>query len=163
MRTWRHSATFPTPSSREAAAMPARDILKMGHPILRMIAEPVADPTAPEIGAVVQDMIDTMEAINACGIAAPQIRVSKRVFTYRLTADRIPPGSPLEPIGWTTMVNPRIVPQTDRKVMVWERCLSLPGLHGKVPRYPRITISYQTLEGKSASQDVEGWLAPIFQ
>jgi peptide deformylase len=143
--------------------MAACEIAKMGDPILDRVAEPVDDPTTPEIRSIVSDMIDTLTAVDACGIAAPQIFHSKRIFTYRLTPGRIPPGSKDKPVDWTTMINPVVVPETDVKKLVWERCLSLPGLHGKVPRYPKITVKFTTLEGKPDQRYAEGWLAPIFQ
>src|SRR5258707_14801000 len=123
-------------------------IAKMGNPILLKVAEPVADPTAPEIRSLAADMQETLEDIGASGLAAPQVFVSERVVVYRIIASRIPEGSGLQPRPWTVMVNPVITPRRDAKTPVWERCLSIPGLHGKVPRYLDINIRYQTLEGK---------------
>jgi peptide deformylase len=143
--------------------MAVRQIVIMGHPILQRSAEPVDDPTSAETRAIVQDMIDTLIDVSACGIAAPQIYSSKRIFTYRLTAERIPLGSTMVPIDWTTMINPVVTPVCEEKVPVWERCLSIPGLHGKVPRFPQITVKHLTLEGKVAETYAEGWLAAIFQ
>ena len=100
------------------------------------------DPTAPEIRRLAADMQDTIEDIGASGLAAPQVFVSKRVVVYRIIAARIPPGSGLEPRPWTVMVNPVITPKTEVQTPVWERCLSVPGLHGKVPRFMNIGIRY---------------------
>src|SRR3954451_2332552 len=122
-------------------------IAKMGNPVLLRKAEPVADPTAPEIRQLAADMQETLEDIGASGLAAPQIFVSQRVVVYRIIAARIPQGSGLVPRPWTVMVNPVITPKSDRATPVWERCLSVPGLHGKVPRYLDISISYQDLDG----------------
>ena len=122
-------------------------IAKMGNPALQKIARPVQDPTAPEIATLAQDMRDTLEDIGASGLAAPQIMVNLRVVVYRMISARIPRGSELKPVPWTVMVNPKITPQTDIKTEIWERCLSIPGLHGKVPRWPEISIQYQTLKG----------------
>src|SRR5256885_14574499 len=114
----------------------------MGNPVLLGKAEPVADPTAAEIRHLAADMQETIEDIGASGLAAPQVFVPKRVVVYRMIASRIPPGSGLQPRPWTVMVNPVITPKKDLKRDVWERCLSVPGLHGKVPRYTDITITY---------------------
>ena len=65
-------------------------IAKMGHPVLRKVAEPVSDPSAPEIRHLVDDMRETLEDIGGNGLAAPQVYVSKRVVLYRLMADRMP-------------------------------------------------------------------------
>ena len=103
-------------------------IAKMGNPVLQRKAEPVADPTAPEIRELAADMQETLEDIGASGLAAPQVFVAKRVVVYRIIASRIPPGSGLVPRPWTVMVNPVITPRAAEKTPVWERCLSIPGL-----------------------------------
>ena len=51
-------------------------IAKMGNPVLQRKAEPVADPTAPEIRELAADMQETLEDIGASGLAAPQVFVS---------------------------------------------------------------------------------------
>ena len=138
-------------------------IAKMGNPILRKVAEPVADPTAPEIRQLAADMQDTLEDIGASGLAAPQVFVGQRVVVYRMIASRIPAGSGIDPVPWTAMINPVITPKTERRVEVWERCLSIPGLHGKVPRYPEISISYQTLDGDTVTHDAHSSWAALLQ
>ena len=69
----------------------------------------------------------------------------------------------LAPVPWTTLVNPVITPKMETKELVWERCLSIPGLHGKVPRYPEITLSYQTLDGETVSHDAHSSWAALLQ
>jgi peptide deformylase len=138
-------------------------IAKMGNPLLQRKAEPVADPTAPEIRRLAADMQETLEDIGASGLAAPQVFVSKRVVVYRIIAARIPPGSGLVPRPWTVMVNPVITPQTKETTPVWERCLSIPGLHGKVPRYLSIGIRYQDLEGRTHEHDAYSSWAALLQ
>ena len=143
--------------------MAIRSIAKMGHPILARPAAPVDDPRDPEIARLAEDMRDTLEAIGASGIAAPQVFVPLRVVVYRMIAARIPAGSGLKPVPWTVMVNPVIEPAAADKVAVWERCLSIPGLHGKVPRWPRISISYTSLEGQSVQHEAHGSWAALLQ
>src|SRR4051812_18305021 len=138
-------------------------IAKMGNPILSKIATPVADPTAPEIRKLAADMQETLEDIGASGLAAPQVFVGKRVVVYRVIASRIPEGSGLKPRPWTVMANPVITPKTAAKTPVWERCLSIPGLHGKVPRFMHITITYQDLAGKTVSHDARSSWAALLQ
>ena len=138
-------------------------IAKMGNPVLLKKAEPVADPTAREIRDLAADMQETLEDIGASGLAAPQVFVSKRVVVYRMIASRIPAGSGIQPRPWTVMVNPVITPKTEKTTPVWERCLSVPGLHGKVPRYLNIHIRYQTLEGKTESYDAHSSWAALLQ
>ena len=99
-------------------------IARMGHPVLRAAARPVADPAAPQVFAPV-----------------------RLVVVYRLRADRIPSGSGLAPVPWTVMANPELAPRAGGTAEVWERCLSLPGLHGLVPRHRRVGVRYTTLAG----------------
>jgi peptide deformylase len=138
-------------------------IARMGNPVLSQVASPVADPTAREVRELAADMQDTLEDIGASGLAAPQVFVSKRVVVYRVIASRIPAGSGLEPRPWTVMVNPVIRPRSEAKIPVWERCLSIPGLHGKVPRFMHIDIAYQDLEGRTVSHDAHSSWAALLQ
>jgi len=138
-------------------------IAKMGNPILARVAEPVEDPTAPEIRRLAADMQETLEDIGASGLAAPQVFVSKRVVVYRIIAARIPEGSGLVPRPWTVMINPVITPKSTAATPVWERCLSVPGLHGKVPRHLHIEIAYQDLDGKTHRHEARSSWAALLQ
>jgi peptide deformylase len=138
-------------------------IAKMGNPALLQKAAPVADPSAREVRQLAADMQETLEDIGASGLAAPQVFVSKRVVVYRIIAARIPHGSGLEPRPWTVMVNPVITPKAEAKTPVWERCLSIPGLHGKVPRFMHINIAYQDLEGRRVSHAAHSSWAALLQ
>ena len=136
---------------------------KMGNPVLLQKAAPVEDPSAPEIRRLAADMQETLEDIGASGLAAPQVFVSKRVVVYRIIAARIPEGSGLAPRPWTVMINPVITPKAESKTPVWERCLSIPGLHGKVPRYLSIEISYVDLNGKQHRHEAHSSWAALLQ
>ena len=138
-------------------------IAKMGNPVLLQKAAPVDDPTALEIRQLAQDMQDTIEDIGASGLAAPQVFVSKRVVVYRMIAARIPPGSGLQPRPWTVMVNPVITPKSSAQTQVWERCLSVPGLHGKVPRFSDISITYSDLDAKVHTHHATSSWAALLQ
>jgi peptide deformylase len=138
-------------------------IAKMGNPVLLQKAASVPDPTTPEIRRLASDMQETLEDIGASGLAAPQVFVSKRVVVYRIIASRIPEGSGLQPRPWTVMINPVIAPKTEAKTPTWERCLSIPGLHGKVPRFMQVNITYQDLDGKTHSHDAYSSWAALLQ
>lgn len=138
-------------------------IARMGNPVLLRRAEPVADPTAPEIRALAADMQETLEDIGASGLAAPQVFVSKRVVVYRMIAARIPAGSGIPPRPWTVMVNPVITPKSPATTPVWERCLSVPGMHGKVPRFLNIEITWTDLEGRQHREEAFSSWAALLQ
>jgi len=113
-------------------------IARRGHPVLRQVAVPVSDPTAPRIKALVADMIETLEDIGGAGLAAPQVHVSERVVIFKIPAERTT-GRPLDtPAELLAIVNPVIEPLGADREIGWEGCLSVPGLRGAVPRFSRI-------------------------
>ena len=138
-------------------------IARMGHPVLRRVADPVSDPTAPEIRELVRDMRETLEDIGGNGLAAPQIYVSKRVVLYRIMADRMPPGAKTKPLDWTVLINPVITPLSEKKQFAYERCLSLPDMVGMVERHTHVRCDYQTLEGTRVSAEARGFHAMVLQ
>ncbi|MBY8884257.1 peptide deformylase [Streptomyces sp. PTM05] len=98
-----------------------------GDPVLRMKAQPVT-VFDKELRTLVKDLTDTMVDAPGAGLAAPQLGVSLRVFTYRVNGE----------LGH--LVNPDLT-LTDEEQDGPEGCLSLPGLrydckraHGVVAR-----------------------------
>jgi len=138
-------------------------IALMGNPVLKQVSEPVADPTAPEVARLAEDMRETLEDIGANGLAAPQVHVPLRLVVYRVAPHQIPAGSSMEPIPWRILVNPVVTPLTEEKKPIWERCLSLPGLHGQVPRFTRIRLQAQQLDGSSLDFEASGFHAMLLQ
>jgi len=138
-------------------------IALMGNEVLRRVAEPVGDPQAPEIARLAEDMRETLENIGANGLAAPQVHVAKRLVVYRITQRQIPPGAAMEPVSWRVLVNPVITPLTEEKKPIWERCLSLPGLHGQVPRFTKIALTAEQLDGSTLELTARGFHAMLLQ
>ncbi len=138
-------------------------IALMGNDVLRRVAEPVADPRAPEVAKLAEDMRETLEDIGANGLAAPQVHVAKRLVVYRITKRQIPSGASMKPVPWRVLVNPVITPLTEEKKPIWERCLSLPGLHGQVPRFTKIALAAEQLDGSTLNLTAEGFHAMLLQ
>ncbi|HEX9489408.1 MAG TPA: peptide deformylase [Stellaceae bacterium] len=138
-------------------------IARMGHPVLRGVAQPVANPTAPEIRRLVADMVETLEDIGGAGLAAPQVHVPRRVVIFRVPDERVT-GRPDDlPQDLLALVNPVITPLGDGQELGWEGCLSVPGLRGAVPRWARIRYRGVTPEGESVDRTVEGFHARVVQ
>ena len=138
-------------------------IAKMGNPVLHKVADPVVDPVGENIASLVEDMKDTLIDISANGLAANQVYVSKRVIVYRVTEHQIPPSSNMKPIDWQVLINPVITPLTEEKKPIWERCLSVPGLHGKVDRYTHIELNAKNLNWEDISITARGFHAMLLQ
>jgi peptide deformylase len=138
-------------------------IARMGHPVLRAVAEPVADPAAAELRALVADMLETADDAGGTGLAAPQVHVSQRVVVFTVGQQRLT-GRPLDTEQeWTVLLNPSIEPLGDEQELGWEGCLSVPGLRGAVPRWTRIRYRGIGLEGEAIDRTVEGFHARVVQ
>jgi peptide deformylase len=85
-------------------------IARMGHPVLARRADPVADPTAPEIRNLVKDMLETLADVGGIGLAAPQVHVAKRVVIFEVPAARAgrdsADGEAEAGVAMTVLVNP---------------------------------------------------------
>jgi len=141
--------------------MAARDVLRMGHPVLREKAKPVQAFGTPELLALIQDMKDTMAAKNGAGLAAPQIGVSERVVIFGV--DKNPRYPDAEEVPFTVLVNPKIVLLTREVEEGWEGCLSVPGMRGLVPRYTRLKYSGFDEHGTPVEREAEGFHARVVQ
>ena len=141
--------------------MTVREVLRMGHPVLRERAKPVEKLGSPELKALVQDMKDTMAAKNGAGLAAPQIGVSQRVVIFGVTKNPRYPDA--EEVPFTVLVNPRLVMLTREVEEDWEGCLSVPGMRGVVPRYRQLRYSGFDEEGNAIERVADGFHARVVQ
>ncbi|MCC6469518.1 MAG: peptide deformylase [Alphaproteobacteria bacterium] len=137
-------------------------IARMGHPVLRRRADEVADPTAPEIRRLAEDMLETMRDAPGTGLAAPQVHVPLRVVIFEVAEARAE-REKSQSVPLTVMVNPVIEPLDDARALGWEGCLSVPGLAGMVPRHERIRYRFRTLGGETVEREAEGFHARVVQ
>ena len=141
--------------------MAIKEILKMGDPRLLEKSEPLKDLNTVDLAQLIQDMIDTMEANDGAGLAAPQIGINIQLVIFGFKKnDRYPDA---EEVPFTVLINPKITPVGDEIEDGWEGCLSVPGLRGVVPRYKK--ISYQGIDqyGKKIERKVDGFHARVVQ
>lgn len=137
-------------------------IARMGHPVLLRRAERVADPTAPGIGQLVEDMIETMVDASGAGLAAPQVHVPLRLFVYSVPPARSTgPDDP--PRAVAALINPVLTPVGDAIAVQTEGCLSIPGLRGAVPRPARVRYEGLNQHGVAVSGEATGFLALVLQ
>jgi peptide deformylase len=127
-------------------------IARMGHPVLLRPADPVDDPTAPEIRRLIADMAETMEDASGLGLAAPQVHVPLRIFVWRGGAGNV-----------LALVNPELEPVGEETENGWEGCLSIPGLRGCVPRAARLRFRGFDMEGTPMEGEAAGLTARVMQ
>ena len=141
--------------------MAVRPVLKMGDPLLRQVAQPLADTDFQQLGELLTDMEDTMRALSGAGLAAPQIAVSRRVVIFEMREN--PRYPHVAAIPFTVLVNPVLTPLGDEQEEGWEGCLSVPGLRGLVSRYRRLRYQGLDAAGHSIDRTVEGFHARVVQ
>lgn len=127
-------------------------IARMGHPVLLTPAEPVEDPTAPEIRRLVADMAETMEDASGLGLAAPQVHVGLRLFVWRTGAG-----------GVSALINPELEQVGEETELGWEGCLSIPGLRGAVRRATRLRFRGLDIDGATIEGEAAGLVARVMQ
>jgi peptide deformylase len=136
-------------------------VAQLGNPVLRIPAEPVKNIQAPDIQRLIDDMIETMREYRGVGLAAPQVHRSLQIVTIEAEEDDREDSSPLAPP--TVLINPRIVPDSDRMEDGWEGCLSLPNLRGMVPRYTDIAVHAYDRRGKPLTLKAQDFFAREIQ
>ena len=141
--------------------MAIREVLRMGHPVLRQIARPVESFGTPELVRLLADMKDTMAHLDGAGLAAPQIGESVRVVIFGVTANPRYPDA--EEIPFTVLVNPVIEFLTGETEDGWEGCLSVPGLRGVVPRRTRLRYTGFDEGGRPIDRVADGFHARVVQ
>ena len=144
--------------------MSVREIIKMGNPVLREIAEDFSpkEILSEETQSLVEDMWDSMEAAGGIGLAAPQIGISKQLAVIRLQeqSDRYPDMKDSEDF---VIFNPKITVLDETEQGFWEGCLSIPGLRGYVERPRNIRVDYLDEDAKPKSIEIDEFLATVFQ
>ena len=151
-------------------------IARMGHPVLKRVAQPIDDPGAPEVRRLVNDMLDTLEDAGGTGLAAPQVHVPRRVVLFYVSTERAQRENgredredgedapdEAEEVPLTVLVNPTLEPLSEEMVVSWEACLSLPDLAGRVPRYKAVRYRGLDLRGEEIVREARGFHARVVQ
>ena len=132
--------------------MPKRTILEFPDPRLRTKAQPVTRFDAA-LGALIDDMLETMYAAPGIGLAATQLDVHKRVIVIDLSREH---NEPL------VLINPEIIAR-EGEANTEEGCLSVPGIFEEVKRAARVRVRAHDRNGEVFERDYEDILAVCIQ
>ncbi|SDR09886.1 peptide deformylase [Thermostaphylospora chromogena] len=130
--------------------MAVQPIRLFGDPVLRTPAQPVVD-FDKELRKLVKDLTDTMMDAPGAGLAAPQIGVSLRVFTYYVE----------DQLGH--LVNPKLTLGDEIDEEGEEGCLSFPGLSFPTPRAVRAVATGFNMYGEPVTIEGTDLMARCFQ
>ncbi len=122
-----------------------RYVVQTGDPVLRKKCGQVT-AFNKELGALLDDMKETVRAENGAGLAAPQIGISKRVVVIDVGE------------GYFELVNPVIVAVKGEQSGP-EGCLSVKGKQGTVVRPYKVKAEYRDRFGKKHKLTAEGFFA----
>ena len=130
--------------------MTVREIRLFGDPVLASVCDPIVD-FSKSTSALVRDLLDTTELPGRAGVAAPQIGVSLRAFSFHVDGK----------LGY--LLNPMIVDTSGELVEVDEGCLSVPGHWHKTPRYEFARVEGFNLSGEKVQLEGSGLMGQMIQ
>jgi peptide deformylase len=138
-----------------------RNVLRMGDPRLWERAVEVTQFDTRELASLLEDMRDTMRALNGAGLAAPQIGVPLRVVIFGM--DHNPRYPDAIPVPYTELVNPVLTPLSAETEDGWEGCLSVPGFRGVVPRWTHLRYTGFDPQGREIVRECSDFHARVVQ
>ncbi len=130
--------------------MTERQIRLFGDPVLKTVSDTIRTVDAGVRG-LVEDLIDSVLPPGRAGVAAPQIGVNLRAFSYNVDGE----------VGY--IINPEIVELSGEPELVDEGCLSVPGLWFPTMRYPFARVTGTDLDGKPMELSGTGVMAQALQ
>ena len=130
--------------------MALREIRTVGDPVLRT---PCAEITTIDdrIRTLVTDLVETVDADGRAGLAANQIGVSLRAFSWNIEGE----------LGY--VLNPHLAEVSDEVQDGDEGCLSVPGLWFPTTRSAYARVTGTDLEGNAVTVAGEGLMARCLQ
>lgn len=130
--------------------MTVREIRLFGDPVLKTVSDPIVN-FDDKTKSLIQDLIDTTKLPGRAGVAAPQIGVNLRAFSFNV--DGV--------VGY--LINPTLIEVSGQKLLVDEGCLSVPGLWHKTPRYEFAKVVGVHLNGNTVELEGSGLMAQALQ
>lgn len=113
--------------------------------------ENVKDLLAPEIQALIPEMLEAMRKADGIGLAAPQIGKNLRICVIEIDG------------VVRNFINPKITSASDKKILFEEGCLSLPGEFFAIERSEQVTVRYLDETGKEKKLRARGLWAICLQ
>ena len=129
--------------------MTERQIRIFGDPVLKTVSDPITP--ANDVAALIEDLIDTVRVPGRAGVAAPQIGVNQRAFSYNVDGK----------VGY--IINPVVAEVSGDPELVDEGCLSVPGFYFERLRYPFARVTGVDLKGNPVELSGTGVMAQALQ
>lgn len=140
----------PDPRNLLPIAYLGQDVLLKKAVLIESITDEIKD--------LVHDMVETMDALDGIGLAAPQVHQSLRLFVIRRPLED-EEGEVADLGDFTVYINPSLHDPSPHTWSDFEACLSIPGLESEVERPHEILVRYTDLEGNTHEEKASGWYA----
>ena len=137
-------------------------IYTYGQPALRKKAQDIDTANYPKLSELIENMYETMYEASGIGLAAPQIGLSDRIFVVDLSSladEENPQFQDFKKV----FINARITERNGEVKSMEEGCLSIPGVHEKVPRHDTIRIQYLDENLQTHDENYSGFIARVIQ
>ena len=147
-----------------------REIVLYGDPVLRERCKPVAEIT-PDLDALAADMLETMEAADGVGLAAPQIGLAIQFAVIDVTGAKEPltflkvdgQDTAMEELMPLVFMNPELSYPKKEKVVMNEGCLSFPEVRADIRRADVVRAKVKLLDGRTVEIETDGLLSRAIQ
>jgi peptide deformylase len=130
--------------------VPERQIRIFGDPVLKTVSDPIVT-IDDRVRGLVADLLDSVRLPGRAGVAASQIGVNLRAFSYNIDGD----------IGY--ILNPLIVELSGEPALIDEGCLSVPGLWYPTKRFSFARVTGIDLDGNPVELSGTGLMAQALQ
>jgi peptide deformylase len=131
------------------------EVRVFGDPVLRQAALEVRD-FDDALARLAEDMAVTMRENGGVGLAANQVGVLRRLFTYD------DPGDEDRDPSAGAVVNPSVIAASEESETLDEGCLSFPGLFYPVERQLEVVVHHQDIRGDEHETRLHGFGARIW-
>lgn len=135
-------------------------IIVSPDPVLRKKCEPVTTDELPEMAKLANKMAKLMYKSDGCGLAAPQVGVSKQLIVLDTAVTEEGKERAQNPLF---IINPHLTRQSDEKECAGEGCLSIPGITIDIERPFAVEVEALDIEGNEIHIEAEGFDARALQ
>jgi peptide deformylase len=150
IRTRTHRSPDASVTQNGDSTVPERPIRLFGDPVLKTVSDPIVT-IDDRVRGLVKDLVDSVLLPGRAGVAAAQIGVNLRAFSYNVDGQ----------VGY--ILNPVIAELVGEPELVDEGCLSVPGLWYPTSRYPFARVTGIDLDGNAIELSGTGVMAQALQ
>jgi len=132
-----------------------------GQSVLRQVASEMDINSKEEVKTLVDNLWETLAVADGCGLAAPQVGISRRVCVVdgTVVSDTYDYLKDFK----RTFINPKVLEVSDETSSYSEGCLSVPGIYAEVTRPKKIKVEYLDEKLEKHVEEFDNFASRIVQ